>query len=155
MTWTILREDTFLVSSLFFYLKGAIELFNNVLRREEIFMENSNPFSICFNMLKLKYSVYDESISSLNVLQPTDKVNVFLNIETILNYLSTIKDLEQKLVLNPSFRVDMVADLINVAAHYKEFFKNNGLDTKEFLYKTHLTSQVASSQASNKHIHQC
>lgn len=115
-------------------------------------MENSNPFSICFNMLKLKYSVYDESISSLNVLQPTDKVNVFLNIETILNYLSTIKDLEQKLVLNPSFRVDMVADLINVAAHYKEFFKNNGLDTKVFLYMTDLTSEIESFHESKYNI---
>lgn len=107
-------------------------------------MENSNPFSICFNMLKLKYATYDESISSLNRLLPTDKVNVFLNIETILNYLSTIKDLEQKLILTPTFREDMIADLINVAAHYKEFFKNNGLDTKVFLYMTDLSSEIES-----------
>ena len=107
-------------------------------------MENSNPFSICFNMLKLRYSQYDESISSLNRLKQDDKVNVFLNIETILNYLSTIKDLEQKLILVPTFREDMIADLINVAAHYKEFFKNNGLDTKVFLYMTDLTSDIES-----------
>lgn len=105
-------------------------------------MESTNPFSICFNMLKLKYATYDETISSLNRLVPEDKVNVFLNVETILNYLSTVKDLEQKLTLHREFRVTMVADLINVAAHYKEFFKNNGLDTKVFLYMTDLDSEV-------------
>lgn len=105
-------------------------------------MENSNPFSICFNMLKLKYSVYDASISELDVLKPTDKINVFLNIETVLKYLSTVRDLEQKLILNRDYPVSMIADFINLAAHYKEFFKNNGLDTKVFLYMTDLDSET-------------
>lgn len=99
-----------------------------------------NPFSICFNMLKLKYATYDASISSLGVLNPDDKVNIFLNVETILNYLSTVTDLEKKLFLNRDYKISMTSDLINVAAHYKEFFKNNGLDTKVFLYMTDLES---------------
>lgn len=105
-------------------------------------MNNSNPFSICVNMLKIRYSVYDESISSLNRLKPTDKVNVFINLETLLNYLSTIKDLEQKIILDTTFHVDMIADIINLAAHYKEFFTSNGLDTKVFLYMTDLHSET-------------
>lgn len=103
--------------------------------------ENNNPFGICFNMLKIKYAKYDETISSLGVLNPNDKVNVFLNVETILNYLSTIRELDEKLNLHREFTTTMVSDLINVAAHYKEFFKNNGLDTKVFLYMTDLTSE--------------
>ena len=66
-------------------------------------MEYSNPFSICFNMLKLRYSVYDESITSLNILTPEDKVNVFINLETAWKYLSMVRDLEKKLVLNRDF----------------------------------------------------
>lgn len=105
-------------------------------------MEYSNPFSICFNMLKLRYSVYDESITSLNILTPEDKVNVFINLETAWKYLSMVRDLEKKLVLNRDFKTFMIADIINIAAHYKEFFKNNGLDTKVFLYTTDFDSMI-------------
>lgn len=105
-------------------------------------MEYSNPFSICFNMMKLRYSIYDESITSLNILTPEDKINVFINLETSWKYLSMVRDLEKKLVLNQDFKTFMIADIINIAAHYKEFFKNNGLDTKVFLYTTDFDSSL-------------
>lgn len=104
--------------------------------------EFSTPFSICFNMLKLRYAEYDESITSLNILKETDKVSVFINLETVWKYLSTIKDLERKLFIDRDFKVTMIADIINLAAHYKEFFKNNGLNTKVFLYTTDFNSQI-------------
>lgn len=104
--------------------------------------ENNNFFSICFNMLKLRYSIYDESITTLDVLKPTDKVNVFINLETAWKYLSTVKDLERKLLVDRSFKITMISDIINVAAHYKEFFKNNGLDTKVYLYNTAFDSEI-------------
>lgn len=106
-----------------------------------IVSEYTNPFSICFNMLKLRYSVYDESITSLGFLKPDDKINVFINLETVWKYLSTVKDLDRKLVLNRDFKTTMVSDIINIAAHYKEFFKNNGLDTKVYLYTTDFNSE--------------
>lgn len=111
-----------------------------------------NPFGICFNMLKIKYATYDSSLSALGKIHPTDKINVFLNVETILNYLSMIQDLEKKLILNQNYKRTMVSDLINVAAHYKEFFKNNGLDTKVFLYMTDLTSEEESFHESKYNI---
>lgn len=92
-------------------------------------------------MLKMKYATYDASISALNRITQTDKINVFLNVETILNYLSTITDLEKRLLLYRDYKISMTADLINVAAHYKDFFKGNGLDTKIFLYLTDLSSK--------------
>ena len=106
--------------------------------------EYSNPFGICFNMLKLRYATYDESITSLNILKETDKVSVFVNLETVWKYLSTIKDLERKLFIDRDFKVTMIADIINLAAHYKEFFKNNGLDTKVYLYHTDFDSKIYS-----------
>lgn len=104
-------------------------------------METSNPFSICFNMMKIKYATYDESISSMNVLRADDKINVFINVETILKYLSTVIDLEKKLIMNRNHVNTMTVDLLNLAAHYKEFFCNNNLDTKVFLYMTDLDSE--------------
>ena len=58
-----------------------------------------DPFSVCFNSLKLRYKDYDESISSKNFLNPTDKINVFINLETVYKSLSTILDLEKKILL--------------------------------------------------------
>jgi hypothetical protein len=40
-----------------------------------------DPFSVCFNLMKIKYKDYDESLTSKNFLSPSDKVNVFINLE--------------------------------------------------------------------------
>lgn len=104
--------------------------------------ESTNPFGICFNLVKIKYQVYDESLTSLGFLNPHDKVNVFINLETVLKYLSMTKDLEKKLIVNRNFPDYMESDIINIAAHYKDFFRGNGLDTKVYLYMTDLNSDV-------------
>ena len=107
-------------------------------------MESTNPFGIYFNLVKIKYPVYDESLTGLNFLKPTDKVNVFINIETVLKYLSMCKDLEKKLIINRNYPDLMKVDIINIAAHYKEFFKGSGLDCNVFLYMTDLASDIDS-----------
>lgn len=107
-----------------------------------IIEESTNPFGICFNLVKIRYQVYDESLTSMGFLEPTDKVNVFINIETVLKYLSMTKDLEKKLIVNRNFPDYMESDIINIAAHYKDFFRGNGLDTKVYLYMTDLNSEV-------------
>lgn len=105
-------------------------------------MESTNQFSVYFNMLKIRYNVYDESLTRADFLKPTDKVNVFINLETALKYLSMVKDLEKKLIINRNYADEFKVDIINIAAHYKEFFVGNGLDTKVFLYMTDLSSNM-------------
>lgn len=105
-------------------------------------METTNPFSVYFNMLKIRYSVYDDSLTKADFLKPTDKVNVFINLETALKYLSMVKDLEKKLIVSRNFADQFKVDIINIAAHYKDFFVGNGLHTKVFLYMTDLTSEL-------------
>ena len=82
--------------------------------------EYSNPFGICFNMLKLRYATYDESITSLNILKETDKVSVFVNLETVWKYLSTIKDLERKLFIETLFNILESTNIKN----FIEIFQN-------------------------------
>lgn len=106
--------------------------------------ESTNPFGICFNLIKIKYQIYDDSLTSLGFLDPSDKINVFINLETVLKYLSMTKDLEKKLVVNRNFPDYMESDIINIAAHYKDFFRGNGLDTKVYLYMTDLNSEITS-----------
>ena len=49
-----------------------------------------DPFSVCFNILKMRYKDYDESITSKNFLYPTDKINLFINLESVFKNISMI-----------------------------------------------------------------
>lgn len=100
----------------------------------------NDPFSVWFNVMKIRYTDYDEALTNTNFLQPTDKINVFINLETVFKYLSMINDLEKKLILQKKFDIILVSNIINLAAHYKRFFVNNGLDTRVYLYHTDLES---------------
>ena len=99
-----------------------------------------NPFSISFVTMKIKYQDYDKSIDTSSFLNPTDKVNVFINFESVLKNLSFLKDIENKLLLERNFPFILESEAINLCAHYKRFFRDNGLKTRVFLYYTDLTS---------------
>ena len=98
--------------------------------------EYSDSFSVCFNMMKMKYSSYDKDIDEARFLAPDDKVNVFISFETVMKYLASIKDIDRKLVLEREFPVIIASGALNLAAHYKRFFRQNGLQTRVFLYYT-------------------
>ena len=100
-----------------------------------------DSFSMCFSLLKIKYVEYDESLTKLNKLAPTDKVNVFINFETILKFLSTVKDIDKKVYGSNDFKEIMVSNMLNLCAHYRRFFRGNGLTTRVFLYFTEIDSQ--------------
>ena len=111
-------------------------------------MESTNQFSVYFNLLKIRYNTYDNAMEESRFLIPTDKVNVFINIETLFKYLSMVKDLEKKLIIDRNFADEFKVEIVNIAAHYKEFFVGNGLDTKIFLYTTDLNSDIGNFKES-------
>lgn len=98
------------------------------------------PFSVCFNLLKIRYADYDESLTSKDFLVPTDHVNVFINVESVLKNLSMIKDLEEMIIVHKDVDTILTSNMINLAAHYKKFFTGNGLKTKVYLFNTDLLS---------------
>lgn len=104
--------------------------------------EYSDSFSVCFNMMKMKYSSYDKDIDEARFLNPGDKVNVFISFETVMKYLSQIKDIDKKLILDREHDVILVSGALNLAAHYKRLFRQNGLQTRVFLYYTDLLSDA-------------
>lgn len=108
----------------------------------QLINEAGNSFSIAFNMAKIKYTEYDSSIENAGFLKPTDKVNVFINLETVMSYLSRVRDLDKKMILERSFPKIMIAEAINLCAHYKRFFRQNGLETRVFLYYTDLSKDL-------------
>ena len=101
----------------------------------------TNPFSVCFTSMKLRYHDYDTSIESLHFVNPTDSVNVFISFESVLNNLSTIQDIDNKLLLERDFPTILESEMINLCAHYRRFFRGNGLNTRVFLYYTDLSSE--------------
>ena len=98
-------------------------------------------FSVCFNSMKLRYAEFDQMIESLSYLYPTDKINVFINLESIIKNLSMIKDFEAKVLMDPNFSTIMISNMLNVCAHYKKFFVGNRLHTRVFLYMTEFDSE--------------
>ena len=96
----------------------------------------TNPFTVCFTTMKIRYSDYDSSIDKLKFVKPDDKVNVFINLESVLTNLSMVKDIGNKLLLERQFPTILESEFINLCAHYKRFFRGNGLQTRVFLYYT-------------------
>lgn len=103
--------------------------------------ERKNYFSVCYNLLKLRYADFDRMVDGMGFLYPTDKVNVFINFESVLKFLSTIRDLENRVMTENDFSTIMISDMLNLAAHYKRFFVGNGLFTRVFLYMTDWSSE--------------
>ena len=101
----------------------------------------NDPFSICFNIMKIKYVDFDEIISKASFLRDkSEKVNIFINLESIFKYLSMVTDLEKKIILQKDFSLIIKSNILNLAGHYKRFFVNNELDTKVYLYHTDFNS---------------
>lgn len=115
-------------------------------KRGDTMIESTNPLGVCFGMMKVKYQAYDSVLTDLDYLRPTDKINVFINLETVLKYMSMTQDLEKKIMTCADIDKILVSDIINLAAHYKDFFRGNGLDTNIFLYMTDLDSTTMDFQ---------
>jgi len=100
-----------------------------------------DSFSVCFNILKLRYAAYFKSINDTNFLCNGDKVAVYINFESVLKHLSSIKDIDRKIFNENDFDIIIMSNMINLAAHYRKFFRSNGInDVKVFIYFTSLTS---------------
>lgn len=105
-----------------------------------------NSFSVCFNMLKMRYMEYDKTIDDSGFICPDDKVNVFISYETILSNLSRVKDIDKKLILEREFPTILTAETLNIMAHYKRFFRKNGLETRVFIYYSDLQSNLFNNE---------
>jgi hypothetical protein len=110
----------------------------------------NSPFSGSFTALKLRYKDYDQSICEhTDFIHMDDKVNVFINFESVLNRLSLLQDIENKLLLERDFKIILEAEAVNLCAHYKRFFRQAGLPTRVFLYYTDLNSTEFSASKYN------
>lgn len=112
--------------------------------------ELSNSFSVCFNIMKIKYSTYDQTFDDIGLIGPDDSVNVFINFESVLHYLTNIYDIDRKIIGDNDFSIILTSDILNLAAHYKRFFRDNNLETRVFVFMTDLKSYKFSEEKLNE-----
>lgn len=110
-----------------------------------------NPYEVCFTGMKIKYLQYASMIRARKFLSPNDKVNVCINVETLLHSLVSIRDVDNIVIGDKDFTTICVSGIINLAAHYKRFFRKYGLDTKVFLYYSNLNSKSFKNTKYEKH----
>ena len=91
--------------------------------------------------MKQRYQQYDQDISNRpDFIKQGDKVNVFINFESVLKNISMVKDVDRKIILERSFDEIIISESLNLLAHYRRFFRTNKLETRVFLYSTDLES---------------
>lgn len=101
-----------------------------------------NALDIAFNVLKIRYAEYDRMIQMEGChLQPGDRINVFINLESAFKNVSMIPDLENHLMTQRNFEATIASNILNLAGHYKRFFMGNQVDTRVYLYQTDFNSE--------------
>lgn len=91
------------------------------------------------------------SMSSLDI-KPGDEVNVFINFESVLKNLTSIRGLKTKL---STHRQDIVIELesaiLNLVGHYKSYFRKDKCDVRIYLYHTSLDENDQQMRVYNKY----
>lgn len=106
-----------------------------------MFIDNiQNYFSMACNMMKIKYVDLSKYFDNLLSINRNDKINVFINLDTVFNFFTNVQNIEININTEYDYEDDIVTDILNLAAHYKRFFRDNKLDTKVFLYMTDFKS---------------
>lgn len=92
---------------------------------------------IIFNLHKIKYKKLDEIITEgCKEINPDSKVNLFINLDNIFIRLAD-SNIESRLQLTEERKCfGLISNIINIAAHYRKFFSNNGLYSRVYLYSS-------------------
>jgi len=72
-------------------------------------------------------------------ISKNDTLNIYINFECIMNNLTTQKNLQSLMTLyKQSMVLELESSVLNLIAHYKAYFKKDGIKTKFYLYSTSL-----------------
>ena len=90
---------------------------------------------VFFNMYKVKYSKLLELLrenEDINI-GTDDVVHVYINLETIILKMCN-HDTSQYVSISKKAKIEFIANMINLAAHYRAFFTKHKIESKIFLY---------------------
>lgn len=86
-------------------------------------------------MFKIKFNVLLELLRSNKEINigSNDEVHIYINLEYILSKLCNYNTLEY-IKVNKNAKIEFIANVINLAAHYRLFFNKYKIETKIYLY---------------------
>lgn len=126
----------------------------NIDIKEKKIMENYKPgISISAGLLMLKWDLLNKhmAMSKINI-QPGDRVNVFINFESILKNITMQKNLIQLVSFHKQkVVIELEAAILNLVANYRMYFKKNRCIPKIYLYHTNLGEDKQQMSAYNKY----
>jgi hypothetical protein len=90
---------------------------------------------VLFNMHKIRFDKMDELINEhVPNIGPGSKVNLFINFESIMHTLVSY-DIERYLRMDSNKKaIEMIANIINLLAHYRLYFSKHRIYSKIYLY---------------------
>lgn len=109
-------------------------------------------FSVGAGSMMLKYSMINLCMSSVNPpFNPGDKVNVYINLESVLNNLFLFRDWNTSIEYHKErVALEVESSILNLVGHYKAFFDYKGIDVKVFLYMNDLEKSPQEMEVYNK-----
>lgn len=91
-----------------------------------------------FNLHKVRFSKLDILFKDVDVKSAIDRVNVFINIESIFHMFHNSYMEDQLTVMNneelKDLHANIISNTINLAAHYRLFFTKNKIQTNIVFY---------------------
>lgn len=106
---------------------------------------------IIFNMFKVKYSKLLDLLRSNNNINigTDDTVHIYINLEPLILKLCNQETIEY-ISVNKNAKIEFIANIINLAAHYRMFFTKHKIDSKVFLYIPSLSEKSYKNTIHNK-----
>ena len=91
---------------------------------------------VIFNSHKVKFTVLDSLISDvIGNINEYSKVNIYINLENVINKLANIRVDEYLRVKEPADRAfEFISNIINLASHYRLYFSKNKIFSNIYFY---------------------
>ena len=91
-----------------------------------------------FNLRKVKFSKLDILFSDLEIKEMVQKVNIFINLESLFRKIHNKYVEEQLIALQKKelkeFHMNLISNVLNLAAHYRLYFNKNKIGTNIVFY---------------------
>lgn len=95
---------------------------------------------VIFNLFKIRFKLLEELVlAGCKELQPDSKLNIFINLDCVINKLGSSNNLEKELQYMSASKkaYSFISNIINLAAHYRLFFSKNKIYSNVYIYSTY------------------
>lgn len=107
--------------------------------------------NLYFNLFKVKFAKLDELMKINNIPSHRgDEVNVFINLEPVLFKLCNPKVDEYLRVSGRNKHIEIIAEFLNLASHYRLYFTKNGIKSNIYMYAQYPFTDIFKNSIYNK-----